>query len=97
MPTPREIAERSVASACATTSGLVTIQQLDPLIVTPAGLDELTFQDVGIISDAQVQAFKDTLANLLPELAGGIMKFDASPTTVIGLVSDLVTDLIAKP
>ncbi|HKQ05007.1 MAG TPA: hypothetical protein VJ464_07750 [Blastocatellia bacterium] len=97
MPTPGEIADRAVAIACATTSGFVKIQKLDPLIVSPAGLSELAFQDVGIVNDAQIQAFIDTLAHLLPELAGGIMQITASPSTVIGDVADLLTDLIAKP
>lgn len=92
----RELAERSVAIACATTSGFVKIHKLDPLIVAPAGLFELRFSDVGIINDAQIQAFLDTLAHILPDIAGGILKVSASPGTVIGLIVDLVEDLLKK-
>ncbi|SRR6266571_1519721 len=94
--TSRDIAEKSVASACATTAGnVVKIISLNPLSVDPAGLFELAFRDISIISDAQVEAFKATLITLLPRaLQGDIRAMDVAPDTTIGLVVNLVEDLL---
>jgi hypothetical protein len=94
--TSRDIAAKSVASACATTAGdVVKIITLNPLDVSPAGLFELTFADISLISDAQLEAFRATLITLLPKaLQGDLRSMALSTGTVIGLVVDLVEDLL---
>ena len=91
----REIAEKTVAIACAATTQFVKVDGLNDLSVKPAKLFELRFKEVGIINDAQIQAFKQALIHILPnQLVGGVERMEVSPDIVIGLVVNLVEDLL---
>lgn len=96
---PTQQAIKAVAIACAATTTFVKILTFKPFKVSPNNLFKLTFKSVGIISDAQIEAFRHTLIALLPDsLMADLQKMGLSPEIVIGLVVDHVEALLdARP
>lgn len=92
---PLQRASKAVAIACASTTTFVKIISFSPFKVSPNNLMKLRFKEVGIISDAQMEAFRQTLIHLLPdELMGDLQKMELSPEIIIRLVVDHVTALL---
>ncbi len=92
---PTEKAAKSVAIACAASTTFVKIITVNPFVVSPNNLFEMTFNAVGIISDAQMEAFRHTLITILPTaLLGDLEKMALAPGIVIGLVVDHIEALL---
>jgi hypothetical protein len=92
---PTQKAAKSVAIACAATTTFVKVLSFKPFKVSPNNLFKLTFDSIGITSDAQIEAFRQTLITLLPdELLKDLEKMDLSPGIIIGLVVDHVEALL---
>jgi hypothetical protein len=92
---PTQKAAKAVAIACAASTTFVKVISLKPFVLSPNDLFELTFSSVGIISDAQMEAFRHTLVTILPEvLIGDLEKMDLAPGIVIGLVVDHIEALL---
>lgn len=92
---PTQQAIKAVAIACASSTSFVKIITFKPFNVSPNNLFQLTFVSVGIISDAQMEAFRHTLITLLPtELMADLQGMDLSPGMVIGLLVDFVEALL---
>lgn len=92
---PTQQATKAVAIACATTTTFVKVLSFKPFKISPNNLFKLAFNAVGIISDAQIEAFRHTLITVLPdELMGDLQKMDLAPDLVIGLVVDHVEALL---
>ncbi|HET9530733.1 MAG TPA: hypothetical protein VFQ92_10295 [Blastocatellia bacterium] len=86
---------KAVAIACAATTTFVKIIGHKPFKVSPNNLFKLSFSSVGIVSDAQLEAFRQTLISILPdELRGDLQRMDLSPGIIIGLVVDHVEALL---
>lgn len=90
----REIAERAVAVACATTTNFVKIISLSPLELTPSGLGDLTFKQIGLFDDAQMEAFRATLIQFLPNLSDDLINMPLSTGILIVLVVNHVEALL---
>jgi hypothetical protein len=73
----------------------VKIITFKPFVVSPNDLFKMTFSSVGLISDAQMEAFRHTLITVVPDaLAGDIEKLDLASGIVIGLVVDHIEALL---
>ena len=92
---PSQKAAKAVAISCAASTTFVKIITFKPFVVSPNDLFKLTFSSVGLISDAQMEAFRHTLITVLPDaLAGDIEKLDLAAGIIIGLVVDHVEALL---
>jgi hypothetical protein len=86
---------KAVAVACAATTTFVKVISFNPFEVSPENLTLLTFRSVGIISDAQMAAFRATLIEILPDsLMSNLQQMDLSPDLVIRLVANHVEALL---
>lgn len=100
MPSVRGIAVKSVIFACATMTQLVRITSLNPFIVSPSDLGELTFQRVGILD---TELFKQVLVNKsLPsgvpnKMKEAILRLNLNPSVQIGLVINTVFTILSDP
>jgi len=91
----REIAAKAVAIACSTTTNFVKIISLDPLDVIPKGLFDLTFKQIGLFDDAQMEAFRSTLIHILPDnLSDNLIQMPLSTGILTGLVLNHVEALL---
>jgi hypothetical protein len=90
-----ERALKTVAIACAASTTFVKIVNMNPFEVAPQNLSLLTFRSVGIVTSAQMEAFRATLIQLLPEtLVSDLEKMELSPDLVIRLVANHVEALL---
>jgi hypothetical protein len=97
METALQRAARTVSTACAINSTFVKVISVDPFRVTPDNVFQLTFKNIGLVSDAQLAIFLKTLSDLLPELPPqSILSIGLNPSVVIGLVVDHVEALLLK-
>lgn len=97
METALERAVRAVATACAINSTFVRVINTDPFEVTPNNLAFLTFKNIGLISDAQISVFLQTLSELLPApLSVPVRSMNLNPSVVISLVVNHIEALLLK-
>jgi hypothetical protein len=97
METALQQAARSVGTACAINTTFVKVLSINPFAISPDNLFFLTFKSIGIISDAALSSFLQTLSTLLPpELSQDINGLDLAPDVVIGLVVNHVEALLLK-
>jgi|SRR5262252_10081160 len=92
---PSQKAAKAVAIACAASTTFVKVIKFKPFVVSPNDLFKLSFSSVGLTSNAQLEAFRQTLIAVLPdELTGDIEKLDLASGIVIGLVVDHIEALL---
>jgi hypothetical protein len=92
---PTQQAAKAVAISCAASTTFVKIISFNPFVISPNNLFKMTFSSVGLISDAQMEAFRHTLITVLPDaLLGDIEKLDLAPGIVTGLVVNHVEALL---
>jgi hypothetical protein len=78
---------------------LVRIVSVNPFIVSPADLGELTFQRVGILD---TELFKQVLLESLPpglpaKTTEAILRMNLTPSVQIGLVINTVFIILSNP
>ena len=87
----------AVAVACAATTTFVKIPSFDPFEISPDNLLTLSFKEVGIISDAQMSAFRQALIRLLPNaLLADLEKMPLAADIKVGLVVNHVEALLLQ-
>ena len=92
---PTEKAAKAVAIACAASTTFVKIVKMSPFVVAPNDLFKKTFSSVGITSDAQLEAFRHTLIEILPNsMLGDLLAMDLGHGIEIGLVVDHIEALL---
>ena len=97
METALQRAAKTVGTACAVNSNFVKVIKTDPFEVSPDNLFMLTFANIGLVSDAQLAVFLNTLSQLLLELPPQtILSIDLNPGVAIGLVVNHVEALLLK-
>jgi hypothetical protein len=97
MPTALERASRTVASACAINSSFVKVTSFEPFEVSPNNLFLLRFKAIGLVSDAQLSTFLNTLSSLLPEqLSVDIRSMPVNADVLIALIVNHVEALLLK-
>jgi hypothetical protein len=82
-----------VATALEMTSDKVRVDaSAEPIVVTPANVFALTFNDnrIGITTAGLVTLFVENLKSLLPDIADKLDDMDAGPETEINLVVQFV-------
>jgi hypothetical protein len=82
--TSPEKASLAVATALSSVSALVRIDSVQPLKISPPDLFNLTFKESGVVDDASMELFKQSLATLLPEIREDIQRMPSNVNTRIG-------------